>query len=183
MVLILLLVLSASMSTLSSLVLVSASAIAIDLYKGHVNPKVSKENSLIMIRFLSGVFVALSYFIARFKFEVIVTLMAVSWGAVAGAFMAPFIYGLYWKRTTLAGVTAGLATGLFLSNFLYFQWGSRMSPKAASVAMLVLFLVVPLVSWFSRPPDKKVIDRSFSGVSKIYMQAVFFWLHAVFFFR
>jgi SSS family solute:Na+ symporter len=137
----------------------------VDLYKGHVNPKVSKENSLVMIRFLSGVFIALSYFIARFKFDVIVTLMAVSWGAVAGAFMAPFIYGLYWKRTSVAGVTAGMATGLFLSNFLYFLWGSRMSPKAATIAMLVPFAVVPLVSWFSRPPDKRVIDKAFTGVS------------------
>lgn len=48
---ILLLVLSASMSTLSSLVLVFASAIATDLYKGHVNPVISKQNSLVMMRF------------------------------------------------------------------------------------------------------------------------------------
>lgn len=164
MILILLLVLSASMSALSSLVLVSASSIAIDLYKGHVNPKVSKENSLMMMRFLSGIFIAISYFIARYKFEVIVTLMSVSWGAVAGAFMAPFLYGLYWKRTTLAGVKAGIFTGLFLSIGLYFKLGSKLSPVGASIAMLVPFIVVPLVSLFTKPPAQKLIDKAFEKI-------------------
>jgi solute:Na+ symporter, SSS family len=164
MIVILLLVLSASMSTLSSLVLVSASAIAIDLYKGHVNPKISKENSLVMMRFLSGVFIAISFFIARYKFEVIVTLMSVSWGAVAGAFMAPFVYGLYWKRTTLAGVKAGMFTGLVLSVWLYFKLGSKLSPIAASIAILVPFIVVPLVSVFTRPPQQKAIDKAFDKI-------------------
>ena len=72
MILIVLLVLSASMSTLSSLILVSASALAIDLYKGHVNPKISKDKSLLMIRFLSGVFIIISYFIARNDFSLII---------------------------------------------------------------------------------------------------------------
>jgi SSS family solute:Na+ symporter len=164
MIVILLLVLSASMSTLSSLVLVSASAIAIDLYKGHVNPKVSKENSLIMMRFLSGIFIAISFIIARYKFEVIVTLMSVSWGAVAGAFMAPFVYGLYWKRTTLAGVKTGMFTGLVLSVWLYFKLGSKLSPIAATIAILVPFIVIPLVSVFTRPPQKHLIDKSFDKI-------------------
>jgi len=164
MVMILLLVLSASMSTLSSLVLVSASAIAIDLYKGHVNPKVSKENSLIMMRFLSGVFIVISFFIARYKFEVIVTLMSISWGAVAGAFMAPFVYGLYWKRTTLIGVKAGMFTGLFLSIWLYFQLGSKLSPLGASIAIIVPFAVVPLVSLFTCPPQQRLLDKAFEAI-------------------
>jgi SSS family solute:Na+ symporter len=164
MIVILLLVLSASMSTLSSLVLVSASAIAIDLYKGHVNPKVSKENSLIMMRFLSGVFIAISFFIARYKFEVIVTLMSVSWGAVAGAFMAPFVYGLYWKRTTLVGVKAGMLVGLTLSLWLYFKLGSKLSPIAATIAILVPFVVVPVVSLFTRPPQKHIIEKCFDKI-------------------
>lgn len=165
-IVIILLVLSASMSTLSSLVLVSASAISIDLYKGHINPNISKERSLMMMRFLSGVFIAISYFIARFKFEVIVTLMAVSWGAVAGAFMAPFVYGLYWKRTTRLGVKAGMVVGIFLSCYLYFKLGSKLSPIAASIAILVPFVVVPLVSFFTKAPDKKLLDKAFSGIGK-----------------
>jgi len=161
MAVILLLVLSASMSTLSSLVLVSASSVAIDLYKGQINPQVSKKSSLAMMRFLSGLFIILSFFIARYELGVIVTLMALSWGAVAGAFMAPFLYGLYWKRTTRAGVAAGMATGLALDIALFFILGPSNSPIASTAAMIAPFLVVPAVSVLTRPPAEKIIRRSF----------------------
>jgi len=164
MAVILLLILSASMSTLSSLVLVSSSAIAIDLYKGHVNPQVSKENSLYMMRFLSALFIIISYFIARYDFAIIITLMSLSWGAVAGSFMAPFLYGLFWKRTTLAGVYAGMLTGLATSVTLFFYWGEAWSPLASSVGMLLPFLVVPLVSLLTKPPAKGVVETAFRGI-------------------
>jgi SSS family solute:Na+ symporter len=164
MALILLLVLSASMSTLSSLVLVSSSSIAIDLYKGHMNPKVSKENSLLMMRFLSGVFIVISYFIARYEIAIIVTLMSLSWGVVAGSFMAPYVYGLYWKRTTKAGVAAGMATGLVTALVLFYVLGPANSPLASSIAMLLPFLVVPLVSLITRPPDGKLLKKAFKDI-------------------
>ena len=166
MAVILLLVLSASMSTLSSLVLVSSSSIAIDLYKGHVNPDISKENSVAMMRFLSGLFIVISFFIARYKFAVIVTLMSLSWGAVAGTFMAPYLYGLFWKRTTRAGAVAGMFTGLFLAIGLFFYLGPSKSPIASSIAMIVPFFVVPVVSLFTQPPEQKVIDTAFEGITK-----------------
>jgi SSS family solute:Na+ symporter len=166
MALILLLVLSASMSTLSSLVLVSSSSVAIDLYKGHVNPNISADNSLVMMRFLSGLFIAISYFIARYELGFIVTLMSLSWGAVAGAFMAPYFYGLYWKRTTRAGVVAGMVTGLTLSIVLFYVLGPANSPIASSIAMIVPFFVIPLVSVLTAPPEKAVLDRAFKGIGR-----------------
>lgn len=90
--------------------------------------------------------------------------MSVSWGAVAGAFMAPFLYGLYWKRTTLVGVKAGMFVGLVLSVLLYFKLGSKLSPIAATIAILTPFIVVPLVSVFTRPPQKNTIDKSFDKI-------------------
>jgi len=161
MAVILLLILSASMSTLSSLVLVSASSIAIDLYKGHVNPNISKENSLMMMRFLSAVFIAFSYFIARFQLTVIVTLMSLSWGAVAGSFTAAYVYGLYWKRTTKAAAYAGMFTGLILSIFLFYYLGPKNSPIASTIAIIAPFIVVPLVSLFTKPPKVEVIKKAF----------------------
>ncbi|MCX7786140.1 MAG: sodium/solute symporter [Spirochaetes bacterium] len=164
MAVILLLILSASMSTLSSLVLVSSSAIAIDLYKGHVNPAVSKENSLYMMRFLSALFIIISYFIARYDFAIIITLMSLSWGTVAGSFMAPFLYGLFWKRATLAGVYAGMFTGLFTSILLFFHWGEAWSPAASSVGMILPFLVIPVVSLATKPPSASVVEAAFKGL-------------------
>jgi solute:Na+ symporter, SSS family len=164
MALILLLVLSASMSTLSSLVLISASSVAIDMYKGHVNPNISKENSLAMMRFLSAVFIAVSYFIARYDFSIIITLMSLSWGVVAGSFMAPYIYGIYWKRTTRAGAKAGMFTGMILAIGLFYKLGPANSPIASSIAMIVPFIVVPVVSLFTKPPAVELIDKAFANI-------------------
>jgi SSS family solute:Na+ symporter len=164
MAVILLLVLSASMSTLSSLVLVSSSAIAVDLYKGHINTNVSTENSVAMMRFLSALFIIISFFIARYEFAIIITLMSLSWGAVAGTFMAAYIYGLFWKRATLAGAATGMVTGLVTSIVLFYVLGPANSPIGSSIAMIVPFLVIPVVSAFTKPPQKELVDRAFEGI-------------------
>ncbi|HEY9594796.1 MAG TPA: sodium/solute symporter [Spirochaetia bacterium] len=163
MAIILLLVLSASMSTLSSLVLVSASAIAIDLYAGG---KKERKGSLALIRVLSGVFVIVSFVIARYQLAVIVTLMSLSWGVVAGAFMAPFLYGLYWKKATRAGALAGMLTGAILGIVLFFALGPDNSPISASIAMIVPFGVVPLVSAFTTRPSDALVAKAFDGVTR-----------------
>jgi SSS family solute:Na+ symporter len=166
MAVILLLILSASMSTLSSLVLVSASSVAIDLYKGHVEPDISKEKSLLMMRFLSGVFVVLSYFVAKFQFAFIVELMSLSWGAVAGAFMAPFFYGLYWKKTTHAAVLTGMFVGMGSSIALYYTWGQANATVSASIGMLAPFMVIPVVSAFTKAPSQELLDKAFANIGR-----------------
>ncbi len=164
MAVILLLILSASMSTLAALVLVSASSIAIDLYKGHVNPNISKKNSVFMMRFLSGLFILISYLIARYEFSFIVTLMSLSWGVVAGGFLAPYIYGLYWKRTTKIGAGAGMATGIILAISLFYYFGPAKAPIASSIAMIVPFIVVPLVSLMTKKTAPRRIVKAFKGI-------------------
>lgn len=165
MAVILLLVLAASMSTLSSLVLVSASAISIDLV-GARRKNPGPKSGLALIRVLSGVFIIVSFLIARYQLAVIVTLMSLSWGVVAGAFMAPFLYGLYGKRTTRAGVLAGMFTGMTLAIGLFFILGPDNSPIASTIAMIVPFAVVPLVSAFTQAPDPALIARAFDGIGQ-----------------
>ncbi|MDR0335692.1 MAG: sodium:solute symporter family protein [Planctomycetaceae bacterium] len=166
---ILLLVLSASLSTLSSLVLVSSSAITIDLYKGYLNPNASNRSELLLMRLLCGVFILISYLIALFRPAWIVSLMSISWGAVAGSFLAPYLYGLFWKRTTKLGAYAGIGTGLLVSNGLYWYWffmespanaGAR-APLAASIAMVVPLIIVPVVSLLTSPPKPETIQKAF----------------------
>jgi SSS family solute:Na+ symporter len=162
--LILLLVLSASMSTLSSLVLVSSSAVAIDLYPSRIDEKTGKDRSVAMMRFLSAIFIIVSYFISRFQISIIVYLMSLSWGVVSGSFAAPYILGLYSKRVTKAGAYAGLLTGTALMIILFFSLGSSNSPLAASIAIVVPFAVVPLVSRFTTAPARSLIDKAFEGI-------------------
>jgi SSS family solute:Na+ symporter len=159
--LILLFVLSASMSTLSSLVLISASSVAIDLYPVKTGAADNKDRSTAMIRFLSLIFIIISYFISRFQISIIVTLMSLSWGAVSGSFAAPYILGLYSKRVTKAGAYAGMLGGLLTEIILFFALPGR-SPLAASIAIVVPFIIVPLASSFTKPPDKAIVDRAFA---------------------
>jgi SSS family solute:Na+ symporter len=159
--LIMLLVLSASMSTLSSLILVSSSAITIDLYKGYLHPDVSEKQSLLMIRVLSGVFIVCSYVISRMQVGFIVTLMSLSWGVLSGSFMAPYILGLFSKRITKAGAYAGFFTGAGTAITLFFVLGPSMSPLASSIAMIVPFAVVPLVSLVTPKLDGKILEKAF----------------------
>jgi SSS family solute:Na+ symporter len=105
-----------------------------------------------------------SYFIARYQLAVIVTLMSLSWGVVAGSFMAPFLYGLYWKRTTKAGILAGMLTGMALAIALFFILGPDNSPIASTIAMIMPFAVVPAVSAFTPPPAVERVQKAFGGL-------------------
>ena len=102
--LVVLLVLSASMSTLSSLVIASSSTLTIDFLKDNFIKNMSEKTQVFVIRILIVLFIAISVVIAIVQYKSNVTfiaqLMGVSWGALAGAFLAPLLYGLYWKRTT-----------------------------------------------------------------------------------
>jgi SSS family solute:Na+ symporter len=158
---IMLLILSASMSTLASMILVSSSAITIDLYKGYLNKDVSEKNSVTMMRVLSGVFILASYLISRMQIGFIVTLMSLSWGVLSGAFMAPYILGIYWKGVTKAGAYAGLYSGGLAAIVLTFALGPSNSPLAASIAMIVPFIVVPVVSFFTPKVTSEILEKAF----------------------
>ena len=167
--LILLLVLSASMSTLSSLVLVSSSAVSIDLYKGYLAPNRSERHYLAIMRILSGVFILLSWLLAMYNPSWIVALMSLAWGAVAGAFLSPYLYGLFWKGTTKIGAYAGMWTGLLLANGIYFYRYFTMSPGAANqfapvaatIAIIVPFFVVPPVSLITKKVAPETVEKAF----------------------
>jgi len=83
--------------------------------------------------------------------SIIVYLMSMSWGTVAGSFLAPFLYGLFWKPTTKAGAIAGVFSGFAISVGLYLWWGQSRSTEAAVIAMLAPLVVVPLVSMVTKP--------------------------------
>ncbi|MDR2745059.1 MAG: sodium:solute symporter, partial [Desulfovibrio sp.] len=119
------LVLSASMSTLSALVMTSASTFTLDFLRNTVFKKMDDALQLCVIRFLIAVFILISAIIAIIQYKggisFIAQLMGISWGALAGAFLAPFLYGLFWKRTTSSAVWACfLFSTLFMcSNILF----------------------------------------------------------------
>jgi SSS family solute:Na+ symporter len=160
---VLLLVLSASMSTLSSLILVSSSSVAMDLFAGVLRPHSRPETVTLLMRVLCTLFVILSMLIAIAQPTIIVSLMSMSWGTVAGAFIAPYAYGLFWKRTTRAGAIAGMVSGLLIAIALNFTLGPAQSPLAGSIAMIAPLVIVPAVSLATQPMPATQVDAAFVG--------------------
>ena len=165
------LVLSASMSTLSSLVLASSSTLTLDFIKGNLIKDMDEKRQVRWMRGLVAVFIAISVVLAIIQYRSSVTfiaqLMGVSWGALAGAFLAPFLYGLYWKRTTKAAcwVSFLFSTVVMLANIFvgkYFP-AILVSPiNAGAFCMLAGLVIVPVVSLVTRPPEAKLMDEVFA---------------------
>ncbi|MEE3333806.1 MAG: sodium:solute symporter [Ruminococcus sp.] len=172
------LVLSASMSTLSSLVIASSSTLTIDLLKGNIVKKMTEKKEVLLIRIFVVVFIAISALIAIYQTQsqnesvkFIAQLMGVSWGALAGAFLAPFLYGLYWKKTTKLScwISFVFGAGIMLLN-LFFRSAFPVilqSPiNCGAFAMLAGLIIVPIVSLISPKPDKKLVEESFACYEK-----------------
>ncbi|HKL98973.1 MAG TPA: sodium:solute symporter, partial [Mobilitalea sp.] len=156
------LVLSASMSTLSSLVLTSSSTLTLDFIKGTVVKKMSEKRQLSTMRVLILFFIVVSVVMAIDPPTFIAQLMSISWGALAGAFLAPFLYGLYWKGVTQTAVWACFATGvgITVSNMIFKYIASPIN--AGAIAMVTGLIIVPVVSLLTPKMKKNDISQIFS---------------------
>ncbi len=176
--LVIVLVLSASMSTLSSLVLTSSSTLTIDFIKGNVVKKMNEKQQLVSMRLLLVAFVVISAAIALLQYHssivFIAQLMGYSWGALAGAFLGPFLWGLYKKKVSKAAVWCSFAFGVGLTA-VNMCMGFAGTPLIASpincgaLCMIVSLVIVPVVSLFTpakefpiEPPSaKSESDRAY----------------------
>ncbi|MBQ4136943.1 MAG: sodium:solute symporter [Clostridia bacterium] len=179
------LVLSASMSTLSSLVLTSSSTLTLDVIVpalGKNGKEVSEKTKLLILRAFIVFFIIISAVLAilkdTFNFTFIAQMMGVSWGALAGAFLAPFLYGLYSKKTTRASVAVSfiwgagieiiqlvlMVTGKSLPGALGFIFQNSL--YSGAFAMVSGLILVPLVSLITPKPDKAKVDEIFACYDK-----------------
>jgi SSS family solute:Na+ symporter len=179
--LVVLLVLSASMSTLASLVLTSSSTMTLDLIyrdkkseegevkSGQIDEELSakiERRKVVIMRVLIVFFIVISLMIALNPPTFIAQLMGISWGALAGAFLAPFMLGLYWKKVTTASVWACFiwGVGITLANMLA---GNPFSPiNCGAIAMVGGFLVVFVVSLFTKKMDDEKVARIWECYNK-----------------
>ncbi len=185
---IIVLVLAASMSTLSSLVLTSSSTLTLDVVQPKLEKKgpVSDKKSVFIMRLFIVFFIALSAVIAILKDSIwansvfIAQMMGVSWGALAGAFLAPFLYGLYWKKTTRAAVAVSFVFGTGLEivqlcisvGWLSIDGGLlgfvfKNSLYSGVFAMVGGLILVPLVSLFTQKTLPPNVDDKFAGYDKV----------------
>ena len=156
------LVLSASMSTLASLVMTSSSTLTLDFIKGNLVKQMSEKKQLLTMRILIVFFIALSVIIALDPPMFIAQLMGISWGALAGSFLAPFLYGLYWKRVTKLAVWASFATGVGITVSNLFLKYIASPINAGAIAMIAGLVVVPVVSILTPKLDKNKVQEVFA---------------------
>jgi len=175
--LVVLLVLSASMSTLASLVLTSASTLTLDIiYRDKVSGEGEVESGqlddsvaakierrkVVVMRVLIIFFIALSLMLALNPPTFIAQLMGVSWGALAGAFLAPFMLGLYWRGVTRFAVWACFAWGVGLTVVNMLMHNPINPIDCGAIAMVGGFLVVPVASLVSPKLAQSHVARMFS---------------------
>lgn len=174
---VIILVLSASMSTLSSLVLTSGSTLTLDIIvpaasKG--SKPMTEKDQLGWIRLLVLFFIAVSSVLAiiqaRSSVTFIAQLMGISWGALAGAFLAPFLYGLYFKKTSRAAVWASFISGVGIMSacmFCTFTGRTFISPfftspiNAGVLAMVFGLVLVPVISLLTKVRNPEKIEKMF----------------------
>lgn len=156
------LVLSASMSTLSSLVLTSSSTLTLDLLKDHVLKDMSEKKQVVTMQILIVFFIVISVVIALDPPTFIAQLMGISWGALAGAFLAPFLYGLYWKGVTRAAVWASFIAGVGITVSNMFIGYIASSINAGALAMIAGLVIVPVVSLLTPKIKKENVDEIFA---------------------
>ncbi len=173
------LVLSASMSTLSSLVLTSSSTITIDIINDSKKEKMSDRQQVSMIRLFIVIFIILSVLIAVVQYNSNITfiaqLMGISWGALAGAFLVPFLYGLFWKKATSTACWVNFIFSVTFMLIVLFANLAKVSVfppliqspiNAGAICMVAGFIIVPVVSSFTRRPDTEIVDKAFSRPDK-----------------
>jgi SSS family solute:Na+ symporter len=169
------LVLSASMSTLSSLVIASSSTLTIDFLKDNFIKNMDEKKQVLTMRIFIVVFIAISAVIAVVQYKSSVTfiaqLMGISWGALAGAFLAPFLYGLYWKKTTKTACWVSFIFGsvIMILNMLCrsaFPVLLRSPINCGAFAMLAGLIIVPVVSLITPKPDAELVSNAFACYDK-----------------
>ena len=178
--LVILWVLSASMSTLAGLVLTSSSTMTLDLiYRdkksakdevegGEIDDIVAEKierRKVVVMRVLIVFFIVISLMIALNPPQFIAQLMGISWGALAGAFLAPFMLGLYWKGVTRASVWACFAWGVGIT-VVNMMMGNPINPiDCGAIAMVGGFVVVFLVSLVTPKLSNKLVELIFKCYS------------------
>ena len=176
------LILSASMSTLASVSLSSASVVAVDIYKGKINEKASDKRVNIVMKTLCVIFVGISVLLAvlneEFGISAIAYMMGLSWGTLAGCFMGPFVVGLLWKGVTKSGAWASIISTLVLTAGLivFFGYhkngfecsfgkaittGINCSPLIGCICMASSVVITVVVSLLTKKPSKEAIYNAF----------------------
>ena len=164
--------LAAALSTAAGLLLVISSSVSHDLIKRIIKPDISEKGELVAAR-LSALFaVLLAGYFGINPPDFVAATVALAFGLAAASFFPAIILGIFYKKMNKEGAVSGMVIGVLLMLFYMTKfkfgwfgggaesdWWFGISPEGfGTVAMIVNFIVSTLVSKFTSPPPKEIIE-------------------------
>ena len=166
-------ILAAIMSTADSQLLVTASAVSEDLYKGAVKKNASEKSSLLVGKIAVAVVAVIAFFIALNPKSSIMGLVSDAWAGFGSAFGPVVLLALFWKRSTLSGAISGMATGaltVIIWDYSPLVNGQTLYAATNLYSLVVGFglalIVNVIVSLLSKKPSKEIMDE-FDSIKNI----------------
>ena len=158
-------ILAAIMSTADSQLLVSASAIAEDIYKGVIKKDADDKKVLRLSRVAIIAIAIVAYVIALDPNSSVMTLVSDAWAGLGAAFGPLVLMSLFWKRTNLQGAIAGLVSGAVTVIFWDYiplvagrTLGSATGLYSLALGFPVSLICIVIVSLATKAPEKEITD-------------------------
>jgi cation/acetate symporter len=164
--------LAAALSTAAGLLLVISSSISHDLLKKTFKPNITEKQELFFARCAAAVAIFIAGLFGIYPPAFVAQVVAVAFGLAASTFFPVLFMGIFSKRLNKEGAIAGMISGLLftLTYIIYFKflytnlnnadyWFLSISPEGIGfVGMIINFVVAIVVSTYTKPPPKDVIE-------------------------
>ncbi len=159
-------ILAAIMSTADSQLLVAASSVSEDIYRGYFRTEADSAKVLRISRITVAVVALLAFIIAWDPNSSIMGLVSNAWAGLGSAFGPIVLLSLFWKRTNLAGAIAGiLSGGLAVIVWDYIPLAGGQTPGAATglyslvVGFALSILMIVVCSLATKAPSQEIVDE------------------------
>ncbi len=173
---ILVLLIAASVSTLSSITITASSTLTMDFLKPKIMKNIDDNKTATVTRVVCLIFVVVSYFIANSETPIL-DMMSYSWGIISGSFLAPYLISLYWKKLNRYGAWAGMLGGFITGlppvvcklllpevSLPVFGEVKDLGPHFACCAMVASFVLCFVVTAMTK--DKENVNKEFYNICK-----------------
>lgn len=152
-------ILAATISSSDSYLLIAASAVSLNIFKGILKKDASDKQVMTMSRIILLLIAVVGVIIAMDENSVIFTIVSFAWAGFGAVFGPIMLFSLFWKRTTQAGAVAGMVTG----GVMVFLWNLVLKPLGGVFGIYELFpafvlscLVILVVSLLTPAPSAQI---------------------------
>lgn len=159
-------ILAAIMSTADSQLLVTASAVSEDMYKGVIKKDASEKKALWVGKIAVIIVAVVAFFIALDPNSSIMALVSDAWAGFGSAFGPVVLLALFWKRSNLAGAVSGMAVGaltVIIWDYLPLINGGTIYAATGLYSLIVGFIlglvVNVVVSLVTKKPSKEIVKE------------------------